>query len=111
MFAQSWPLHDDPDARRGVAEELCRQLDTVGLPTVEPFLDRDRLLEHLRQLASTGRAKPILAFVLSDRGLSAELDSVLADLPISCEPDDVDLRTSQVTWVRDRLRRAQGNAT
>jgi hypothetical protein len=107
MFAQSWPLHDDPDAMRAIAEELCRQLDTVGLPTVEPFLDRDRLLEHLRQRASTGQVKPILAFVLSDHGPSAELDSVLADLPISCEPDDVDLRTSQVTWVRNRLRRPQ----
>lgn len=110
MFAQSWPLPDDPDAMRAVAEELCRQLDTVGLPTVEPFLDRDRLLEHLRQQASIGQAKPILAFVLSDHGPSTELDHVLADLPLSCEPDDVELRTSQVAWVRNRLRGIQETA-
>lgn len=103
MFGQSWPLHDDPDAIRATAEKLCRQLDTVYLPTVEPLLDRDRLLDYLRQRASQGALKPVLAFVLSDHGPSPELDAVLADLPVSCEPTDVALRTDQVAWVRNRL--------
>ena len=94
-----------------VAAEMIHQLETDGVPTLKRLLDRDALISTIRQ-GDLGffkgenfrdRCDTALAVMLSDEGLSNELDGLLLKIasPVDARPGAPTTVTT-ADWIRQR---------
>jgi hypothetical protein len=101
-----WSIHSPAEAH-SAAEEVVELLSTKGIPTLRSLRNRKTLLEALTTHKTEGYGYVGFSIwdvpiVLTDQGMSSELDALLNDFREEGNPD----RTAQfIHWARARAER------
>jgi hypothetical protein len=103
---ETWWTIGTPSEAETTARDMARKLATEGIPALSALLDRQRLLQTLREgrsgFGKESWLKRCEALLLADNGPSPELDRILDDLSGRAPgerkpPDDFE------TWIRAQL--------
>jgi hypothetical protein len=109
---EQWWSVSNADEALTVAEDMTNQLETLGWPVIASLLDRTTLIKQVQtgdfgnifRKKSPASISEINALLLSDYGLSDELDTLLAELSRLTRPDMKERQEQVAKWILNRAR-------